>query len=881
MKMTQGSILETKLFSRLTQIHKCTQKNGYSIANEYMSMIYKIENEVKPILNKVQLLFGQYTDHTIAHSARVCEHIYELIKDKIELFTATEIALMIYSAIFHDIGMSIEQHEKEAILKGEDALCADVDIGNVLKNITNNNENEAVKYVVRELHGILAGRKIDAIINTPASQISFMIPGSQKDLVQYVKDLSLSHQVGLNDIKKKFTSSRNKGIVVLGVEEINATFLAILLRLADYMDINSDRASIYTYSMQRVFLEERSKNHWIQNFGVTNDKKVELLGGCEGSNCKNKRYRLFLHVDMEEAYNKAKATDRNFSDIDSNELDQVQRQIIQYKSDMQKELEACLDFLENTSYADKYQLNFDKEVKLTFKDERRNPNHKIEMEYKTIVNLLLGEKVYGERRIGLRELLQNSIDACKNYIAHAKKEQVHIYTPFIRIKYSKTKNTINIADNGIGMGRDIIDKYFLRIGKSYYASAAYRASPNMFKNTGYYGIGFFAAFMLSNDVEVITRRIFSTGAETFKIRLNTETEYATIQQLDHCEFEHGTSVQLKADQFFKNFNTAHDESHNGLYDIKMYIAHNFLSDIGAKHFQIVVSDEDKGIEENCEILDLTQNVPTAKGTQKVYDLSPYLNQVKALLEVEQEQEFSWYEYDADQKTFLLSNPSQLYGNSEVTYLKFKTCDNKYVYLFVPFKYAQDPFEHDGFDRERCFSHSDEIIWGECSLRSFVTTNSLLIDLHKEVFAVIGKFKLESSDGNVYYFKENAWIETSDFDPITASTVNGRNKRDKIYIRNILIPKFHLEIERLLCGKNNLLIHEINKLVANIMLDGVVPELDRNDVNSNVKTSFSKAIETAIIDCFSKQSAIFTNDNNVLKYACCDVANEFIRIEQNA
>lgn len=40
-------------------------------------------------------------------------------------------------------------------------------------------------------------------------------------------------------------------------------------------------------------------------------------------------------------------------------------------------------------------------------------DYKLELNYKAITNLLMGKNIYGDKKYGLREIIQNSIDACK------------------------------------------------------------------------------------------------------------------------------------------------------------------------------------------------------------------------------------------------------------------------------------------------------------------------------------------------------------------------------------------------------------------------------------------------------------------------------------
>lgn len=55
------------------------------------------------------------------------------------------------------------------------------------------------------------------------------------------------------------------------------------------------------------------------------------------------------------------------------------------------------------------------------------------------------------------------------------------------------------------MSVDILKKYFLNVGVSYYVSDDYLFKGNKYTPIGNYGIGFLACFMLSDKVNVITK----------------------------------------------------------------------------------------------------------------------------------------------------------------------------------------------------------------------------------------------------------------------------------------------------------------------------------------------------------------------------------------
>ena len=83
---------------------------------------------------------------------------------------------------------------------------------------------------------------------------------------------------------------------------------------------------------------------------------------------------------------------------------------------------------------------------------------------------LLAGPLYGDRPfIGLRELIQNAIDACnEKYTLESGQDPIFQSVPYgIKIEINLSNKTLEISDNGIGMNEEIIKNYFLKIGSSY------------------------------------------------------------------------------------------------------------------------------------------------------------------------------------------------------------------------------------------------------------------------------------------------------------------------------------------------------------------------------------------------------------------------------
>lgn len=108
-----------------------------------------------------------------------------------------------------------------------------------------------------------------------------------------------------------------------------------------------------------------------------------------------------------------------------------------------------------------------------------------------IVPLYKGMK---EQEVAMRELLQNSMDACK--IAKNK------YDIKISLKKDKSgKILLSVKDNGIGMSLDDIKNYYLTIGKS-----GKKSESNIENLVGKFGIGALSMFLVSDFIYVQTKK---------------------------------------------------------------------------------------------------------------------------------------------------------------------------------------------------------------------------------------------------------------------------------------------------------------------------------------------------------------------------------------
>jgi len=137
-------------------------------------------------------------------------------------------------------------------------------------------------------------------------------------------------------------------------------------------------------------------------------------------------------------------------------------------------------------------------------------SHQFQAEVAELLNLMV-HSVYSETDVFLRELISNASDACDKvrYEAIARPELMAGDDRLtVRIKPDAAAKTLTIADNGIGMDRqELIDNLgtVARSGTKAFLKGVKEAKEGL-GLIGQFGVGFYAAFMVADRIEVTSRR---------------------------------------------------------------------------------------------------------------------------------------------------------------------------------------------------------------------------------------------------------------------------------------------------------------------------------------------------------------------------------------
>lgn len=137
-------------------------------------------------------------------------------------------------------------------------------------------------------------------------------------------------------------------------------------------------------------------------------------------------------------------------------------------------------------------------------------SHEFQAEVDRLLDLVV-HAVYSDRELFLRELVSNAADACEKLRFEARRDDALLKDDpdlAITITPDADAGTLEVADNGIGMSRDELAENLGTIARSGTRAfvEALEAGEDAKSLIGRFGIGFYAAFMVADRVEVLSRR---------------------------------------------------------------------------------------------------------------------------------------------------------------------------------------------------------------------------------------------------------------------------------------------------------------------------------------------------------------------------------------
>lgn len=790
-------------------INEMQHTKAYKLLEERESVFLNQVNEAIDIANKmlplINSVFTTYTIHGIKHSINVAEYMFDLIEDAKEM-SDLELVMLIYAALFHDSGMIVSDQEINGI-KNDEIFPGGRKYSKVLEKYGDN--KVALQECIRPVHGLRVKDFIDSLMETNSK--IFLIPETTN--IFFHRELELicrSHCEDFSWIIKNL-----KHDIIKNQYNLNAQFIAILLRIGDYLDIDEQRAPFYLYKYLKP--NDYSDLEWRQHFLIENYNKI----------CKNEK------TGLKEIVFHGQSDDPS-----------VHRKLLKYFDCINSELVNAVKLCE-TYEKEKYLLNLRTNiVNNIYTTGFSFSDFKLSLDYNSVTNLLMGEYIYGDKKYGLRELIQNSIDACKTMQETAETHpnfRLQKYAPLICVTIDKDNSQVIISDNGSGMSDNIIKNYFLNVGISYYKSDDYVLLGKEYSPIGYYGIGFLACFMLSDSVEVVTKH-FEENKVT-RIEFEKNSEYICWSYEDNFKTQ-GTEIILEYKQFMDIFENKYDK-------IAEFIEENFLN-CGIP-IKVIVLEDRKITEISCNLMEIETVLENAICLNNYLDgIEAYINclyNIDFIKKIEDLNGHDSYVYDSDNN--LLFSESNIDKNI-CDYVK----DGKINLISIPIIHAR---ELDEFKKAYdVLEDFDEAL----SKVDYDTINILPLDPDEYLFegdityedTIIGDYTFMDFCEQfrhcyflqTYAFKENFSVISDNVEKILPYTRNvsfaekfSFNQNDKTFIKNVFLSRLKITIPFLVNGII------LKNAIINIKNSNFVPNISRNNLNPDYQKILSYAIGKAL------------------------------------
>jgi hypothetical protein len=478
----QNFILElksTKLFSYLKSLDP-------DLSNKCIQFV---ENTA-PILATIVDYFPFYTRHDANHSYNVIKRMSEIILPEclengndISL-SKSEAFLLLCSAYGHDLGMAILPGEEDEVLHNLN-----------LTKIEGWKTNINLQLFLRKTHSERGG----TYIFKKKDSIGIPLP-----FVQQLNLLNKSHNYSLNALHRNLGKRLSSDS-----QELNLMQLASILCIADLLEYSDTRVIDGVIEQLeegirlsgdrelKISLTENLKHICIgSNLAVgPKDGKIIMNGTFSDPDVLSLTYKTVYYIEK---------WIKDYCDID-------------YQS-TKKRLR-----IRNDSVSTSFEIPGKEFEQLGIRMNKQN-----------VIGLISSNSIWNNKPENvLRELLQNSVEACRYRAFHSSKAEN--YSPKINLIFNNENRTISIIDNGCGMSRSTILNNFLTVGNSRAKEPDY--IQDNYSSLARFGIGFWSVFTISKNAIIETTEYINNAKYNkenlglkFQVSVNILKDYILFEQ---------------------------------------------------------------------------------------------------------------------------------------------------------------------------------------------------------------------------------------------------------------------------------------------------------------------------------------------------------------
>lgn len=424
-------------------------------------------------LKDVRRFFPNYTLHDETHVLNVLDAMAGILGDQIVQLSRGETELLLLSACLHDLGMVYTQEEAEQCFKNKRQVRDFLRINSpeLLGCPADEWPEEKRQWYLRGLHPF----RLQQVFQNKVWRELLSDWPTEAVPKRCVLAVCQAH----GETPERFSKDRN--LEYLAASDADPLFCALLLRLADLLDFDDTRAPKVLYSY--VNCSEESKREWA---------KHRASGG----------FRYPASPSTDKLPYKARCTNPG-----------IEHAIQDFLNWIDGELNTCYSLQQNCYRDWQRRFPFPRSIG---RDEVESEGYvsgdfHMTMDQARIMELLTGEQLYNDNDVFIRELLQNSIDAT---LLRLKMDQ-NFSSGDARIdlwewRDKKGNIWLRIDDPGVGMTLGMLQRYFLKIGNSYYTSQELRrdlrehGQAEGYQSISRFGIGFLSCFLCGTFAEVST-----------------------------------------------------------------------------------------------------------------------------------------------------------------------------------------------------------------------------------------------------------------------------------------------------------------------------------------------------------------------------------------
>lgn len=513
------------------------------------SAFLEFRENVKPLGQEVALSVPGYTDHSIEHCDSLWDTADLIIGPEYPL-TATEAFVLGGAFLIHDLAMGLAAYagglpEIISSRPWKDLLWAewganaeklqftlerDVEANPTWDGISSSAVKSTLTTFLREHHAQEAENMLKKEWHLSSGEPFYLLssPELRHWYGEVIGKIARSHWLDVQDLEAYLPAPFGAPASLPSAWTVDPLKVACILRLADASQIDSRRA----HPLQTPFRQPQgeSRAHWEfqERMLLPHEKQGRIIFTSSQSFDASKAEAWWL------AYDTVQMINNELQRVDSLCADLGRPRMLCKSAAGADAPERFAQYVPTSGWNP-----------IDARPRIRNPIRVIES--------LGGRALYGnEDDVPIRELLANATDAATARVAAQGGD---VAVPPTQIEFFKEGRAyyLRIRDYGIGMSADDITYNLCDFGSSGWRSARFRseypgALSNGYSSTGKFGIGFFSAFMIADEVRVVTRALQAAWDQTYCLEFKGGIAHRPVlRRADRTEqlAEPGTEITLR------------------------------------------------------------------------------------------------------------------------------------------------------------------------------------------------------------------------------------------------------------------------------------------------------------------------------------------------